>query len=175
MIAGAMSVSERTDGLDARDFRALMRELAGAVTIIAAGAGSDRSGLTATAVCSVSDQPPTLLVCLNRGSQTLDVIRRTGTFTVNVLGGGMTALAEHFAGRTGSTGPDKFSAGEWSVLRTGAPALSASIATFDCNVADVTEVATHAVVFGHVVAGTRGSGGPALLYARSGYWSVGLE
>jgi flavin reductase (DIM6/NTAB) family NADH-FMN oxidoreductase RutF len=170
-----MTVSERTDGLDARHYRALMREVSGAVTIVAAGAGSDRSGLTATAVCSVSDQPPTLLVCLNRGSQTLEVIRRTGSFTVNVLAGTMTALAEQFAGRTGSAGGDKFSVGEWSVLCTGAPALSASLATLDCNVAEVTEVATHAIVFGHVVAGTRGPGGPALLYARGGYWSVGLE
>ena len=62
-----------------------MRHLAGAVTVIATGAPGHRFGLTATAVCSLSDEPPTLLVCVNRPASAHDVISRNGNFSVNLL------------------------------------------------------------------------------------------
>lgn len=177
-----MTASDMNDGiatgvsaLDARGYRDLMREMTGAVTIIAAGRAGDRSGLTATAVCSLSDQPPTVLACINRGSATFDVIARERCFSVNVLGGDMRALAEQFAGRGGATGEGKFAAGAWTTLATGAPALIGSLATLDCTVVEMPDVATHAVVIGRVVAGTHGAGGPVLLYARGAYWAAALE
>ena len=73
-----------------------------------------KAGATATAVCSVSDAPPTLLVCLNRRSQTNPAVVENGVFCVNTLGDGGAEIADMFAGRTGVTGSDRFTSGEWT-------------------------------------------------------------
>ena len=156
--------------VSAREFRDLMRNVTGAVSIIASGPVGERSGLTATAVCSVSDQPPTLLVCVNRAATSREVIARTGSFSVNVLGANCHALATHFSGRTGASGEGKFDAGAWTTLATGAPILTSALAAFDCEVVDIKDVATHSIVIGRVIAGKLGPAGAPLLYARGAYW-----
>ena len=70
--------------MDSNSYRLLMRQQAGAVTIIAVGDAGNRTGLTATAVCSLTDSPPTLLVCVNRTASAHSPIRETRTFSVRV-------------------------------------------------------------------------------------------
>src|SRR5207237_7538914 len=100
-------------------FREAMSRLGAAVHVITTAGPGGKTGATATAVCSVSDAPPTLLMCLNRRSQTNPIVVETGGFCVNTLGDGGSDLADIFAGRTGVSGSDRFATGEWTTLSTG--------------------------------------------------------
>lgn len=94
-----------------------MARFPGAVTIVTSRAGPERRGITATAVCSVSADPPSLLVCLNRKTGTCAMVRETGRFNVSLLAGEAQAIALRFAGADGATGEGKFS--EAAGTRTG--------------------------------------------------------
>jgi flavin reductase (DIM6/NTAB) family NADH-FMN oxidoreductase RutF len=131
--------------------------------ITTAGPGG-KTGATATAVCSVSDTPPTLLVCINRRSQTNPVVVENGVFCVNTLGAGGAEIADIFAGRTGVKRTDRFATGEWTVLTTGSPVLTSAVIAFDCRIVEVRSVASHNVFFGAVETVRLGPAGPALVY-----------
>jgi flavin reductase (DIM6/NTAB) family NADH-FMN oxidoreductase RutF len=151
---------------DAESFKAGMRHLAAHVCLITtAGPGGARRGLTATAVCSVSADPPTLLCCVNRQIAPFAAIRESGIFAVNVLGVNDRDLAEHFAGEI--QGEARFETGVWNTLSTGAPVLESALATFDCRLTRLEEVATHGILFGEIQAvRSRGSSTEPLLYVH---------
>lgn len=136
---------------DAEAFKAGMRHLAAHVCLITTvGPDGARRGLTATAVCSVSADPPTLLCCVNRQISPFATIRESGIFAVNVLGVQDLELAERFAGDI--QGEARFEIGCWIALSTGAPALESALATFDCRMTRLEEVATHGILFGEIQA-----------------------
>lgn len=151
-------------------YRAAMRELAAGVTIIAAGSGEHRRGLTATAVCSVSAEPPTLLVCINRATDGHAAISLGGAFSVNIIGPEHRALADRFAGRNGIHGMERFAEGRWDTLATGAPVLTDALAVFDCRLVHAVDWTTHTVFLGTVVATRISAERPALVY-RAGSFS----
>src|SRR5438045_9045493 len=80
-------------------FREAMSRLGAAVHVITTAGSRGKAGTTATAVCSVSDAPPTLLMCLNRRSQTNPIVTEHGVFCVNTLGAAHADIANIFAGR----------------------------------------------------------------------------
>jgi flavin reductase (DIM6/NTAB) family NADH-FMN oxidoreductase RutF len=138
--------------VDAKAFRRGMRQLSAAVTVVTTGADtSRRAGLTATAICSVSAEPPQLLVCVNRRGEAHARIREWRNFCVNVLCHGQVDIARRFAGMEGAQ-VDRFTDGEWSTLATGAPVLAGCIANFDCELRQEVEAGTHSVFIGEVVA-----------------------
>src|SRR3990167_7561227 len=92
--------------IDAAQFRAAMARFPGAVTIVTALSGSERRGITATAVCSVTADPPSLLVCLNRKTGTCAAVRESGMFNVNLLPDAASPIALRFAGAGGVTGEE---------------------------------------------------------------------
>jgi len=153
-------------------FREAMSRLGAAVHVITTAGPGGKAGATATAVCSVSDAPPTLLMCLNRRTQTNPVVVENGVFCVNTLGDGGAEIADIFAGRTGVQGLDRFATGDWTVLTTGSPALSSAVVVFDCRIIEVRAVASHNVFFGAVEAVRLGPGGPALVYHERAYKRV---
>src|SRR2546428_6282117 len=118
--------------VDQAQFRDAMSRLGAAVHVITTAGPGGKTGATATAVCSVSDAPPTLLVCINRRSQTNPVVAENGVFCVNTLGAGGAEIADIFAGRTGIKGTDRFATGDWIVLTTGSPLLTSPGIQFDC-------------------------------------------
>ncbi|WP_246519938.1 flavin reductase family protein [Ancylobacter lacus] len=158
----------------AADFRAAMRELAGGVTIITAAGPNGPRGLTATAVCSVSAEPPTLLVCVNRATEGHGAIDGAGSFCVNVTATEHRDLAEHFAGRGGLRGAERFLHGRWDTLATGAPVLADALAAFDCRVIQRLDWGTHTVFLG-AVAATRIAAAerPALVYRGGAFHAAG--
>ena len=162
--------------MDATRYRALMRHQAGAVTIIAAGPPGERGGLTATAFSSLSDDPPTVLVCVQRRARTHGVIAATKAFTVNILAREQQALAERFSGRGGLAGEQRFEgSAQWGTLTTGAPVLAGALANLDCELLDEHEFSTHPIFIGRVIDGRfRGEGEP-LLYFRNDYWDIGAR
>ncbi|HET9904477.1 MAG TPA: flavin reductase [Xanthobacteraceae bacterium] len=153
-------------------FREAMARLGAAVNVITTDGRAGRTGFTATAVCSVSDQPPTLLVCLNRKSRGTPLLRENGVFCVNTLAADQEAIADLFAGRTGASGAERFVQGEWMTLATGAPVLRSAAVAFDCRTVDVKTVATHNVFFAVVEAVHIGNPCPALVYHDRAYKKV---
>ena len=162
--------------MDAPHYRALMRHQAGAVTIIAAGRVGARGGLTATAFSSLSDNPPTVLVCVQRRSGTHAVIVASKTFSVNILAHEQQDLAERFSGKSGVSGEQRFVAGGvWETLATGAPILDGALASLDCELLDEHAFATHSIFIGRVVDGRFRTEGIPLLYFRNDYWDIGAR
>lgn len=153
-------------------FREAMSRLGAAVHVVTTNGIAGKTGFTATAVCSVSDSPATLLVCLHRRSRITPVVQENGVFCVNVLDAHSETIADVFAGRTGAFMSERFEAGKWKTLKTGAPVLSSAIVAFDCRIVEVKAVATHNVFFAAIEAIELGHGGPALVYHDRAYKRV---
>jgi flavin reductase (DIM6/NTAB) family NADH-FMN oxidoreductase RutF len=137
--------------VDITQFKAGMRRLAASVNLITTCTpDGQRSGLTATAVCSVSAEPPTLLICVNRGGASHGLLLAAGVFAVNVLAIEDRALADRFASPIPQE--QKFEHGLWASLVTGAPVLESAIAGFDCRITNNIDIGTHGVLFGEIQA-----------------------
>lgn len=152
--------------VDSASFRAAMARFPGAVTIVTTGRGEGRRGITATAVCSVTTEPPSLLVCLNRKTGTCAAVADTGCFNVNLMPHDNASLALTFAGATGVTGAEKFETGDWQVDARGLPILSSAITAFSCEVSEWMVAGSHLIFVGKVVAMARAEGAP-LIYEQS--------
>ena len=153
-------------------FREAMSRLGAAVHVVTTAGPAGKSGFTATAVSSVTDQPAMLLVCLNRRSMSAPIVAQNGVFCVNTLRAGEEHLADLFAGRRGVTQAERFAHGEWTTLKTGAPALASAVVAFDCRIVETKIVASHNVIFGAVEAVRLGAAGAALVYHDRAYKPV---
>jgi flavin reductase (DIM6/NTAB) family NADH-FMN oxidoreductase RutF len=149
-------------------FNGAMRQMAGGVSVITAGIGDERTGLTVTSAISLSMSPPTMIVCVNRAASAWRIIRARRHFCVNALADHHQAVADRFAGLDGIKGAVRYSGANWSALATGALALDDSIASIDCEVEEIVERHSHAIVIGAVRAVTA-HGGKPLLYSQSQY------
>ncbi|QQN63302.1 flavin reductase family protein [Bradyrhizobium diazoefficiens] len=132
------------------DFRSAMRHLTGGVSVITAGRGGDITGMTVTSVTSLSIEPPTLLVSINRDASSFPLIRRHGAFGVNMLTADQLDVAERFAGKGGLKGADRFGGGQWVTGVSGVPLLVGALAAFDCEVEEIVERHSHGIVIGRV-------------------------
>jgi flavin reductase len=127
-----------------------MRQLAAGVSVVTAGSDGDRNGMTASAVCSLSIDPPSLVACLNRAAGTCSRVAESGTFCVNVLGRHHEELAHLFAGRGGVCGEARFATGAWRQGVLGVPVLDDALVSFECEVAAIHDHASHGIVVGLV-------------------------
>lgn len=153
-------------------FREAMSRYGTAVHVITTDGPGGKTGFTATAVSSVSDEPPTLLVCLNRKSLAAPIVRENGVFCVNTLAASDEPLSNVFAGRTGAKLAERFNTGTWSKLSTGAPVLSSAIVACDCRVSEIIAVASHNIIIGIVEGITLGPAVPSLVYHGRVYKTV---
>lgn len=153
-------------------FREAMRRLAAGVTIITAVHEGERGGLTATAVCSLSADPPQILVCVNRSAHAHDLIHKGDKMCVNVLAHGQQDLAARFAGQAGIKGAERFLAGQWIADKTGVPVLEDALASFECVVAERVSASTHTIFIGKVVGVRLRDNGRPLLYASGAYAGI---
>ncbi|WJF90867.1 flavin reductase family protein [Paraburkholderia bonniea] len=131
-------------------FRQAMRRLAATVTVVATGSAPQRSGLTATAVCSLTVDPPQVLACLNASSATCAAIREAGTFSVNLLPSHRQGLAECFAGVGNLHGDQRFARGDWTDETPGSPILHDAVAAMACELRSAWQVDTHFIMIGAV-------------------------
>jgi flavin reductase len=150
-------------------FREGMSRVAGAVHIVTTDGQAGKAGLTVTAFASVCDDPPVLLVCVNRESHSAPRLIGNGVFCVNTLAAADQHLADVFAGRTGLHLQDRFEHGHWGPLTTGAPVLANATVVFDCRITDMRDVATHHVIFGEVMRVAAPGDDDALLYWKRDY------
>ncbi|MCW7945876.1 oxidase [Streptomyces hygroscopicus] len=163
-----MSHSPPASLVEGADFRSMMSRFPSGVSVVTAyGADGTPRGMTCTSLCSVTLEPPTLLVCLRHGSPTLDALLSSGSFVVNLLHSGGRPAAELF----GSGRPDRFGRVLWTDSPTGAgPALGADAhAVADCRVSGTRGVGTHTVVFGEVLGLDQRPEDRPLLYGLRAY------
>lgn len=153
----------------ADNFRNAMRSLAGGVSVITAGRGNDLSGMTVTSVSSLSVDPATLIVSINRKASSWPLLQRHGVFGVNILSSDHIDIAERFSGIGGLKGAERFAGAEWISLVSGVPLLAGALAAFDCEVEHVVERHSHAIVIGRVLDLRLSPGRPALTYWQGQY------
>jgi len=154
------------------DFRDAMSRLAAAVSIITTDGPAGRHGLTASAVCSVTDTPPMLLVCVNRDAGAHAHLLDNGVLCVNVLSGRHQDLSGVFSSK-GVDNADRFARASWHTLTTGAPVLSDAAVSFDCRIARAEQISTHTVFFCEVVAVATAPHADGLIYFNRAYHQLG--
>lgn len=138
-----------TDAL-AADFRHVMRRLASAVAIITSCRDGAPSGMTATAVTSVSVDPPSLIIAINRSASIHDVIADGRRFCVNLLSRSHAELVEPFSGK--SKGAERFAVGAWEEDALGLPFLTDALASVLCEVDGALSYGSHTLFIGKVEA-----------------------
>ncbi|WP_137156203.1 flavin reductase [Rhizobium sp. FKL33] len=148
-------------------YRNAMARLAAAVTIVTTDGVGGKAGFAATAVTSVSDNPPTLLVCLNRGSSAFPAVKANGVVTVNVLSNDHQNLSRLFGGKTPVD--ERFAGADWEKTETGAWRLPDALASFDCRITSIADGATHDVLFCEVIETVVRPDGEALVYFDRDY------
>ena len=156
------------------DFREGMRHLAASVTVITVSHNDKKDGLTATAACSVSAEPPQLLVCVNKEAGAHDLIQEEGVFGVNVLARNQEDIAKRFAGIDGADRIDRYGLGVWTKIITGAPILQGALANFDCQVAKSMTAGTHSIFIGRIV-GINYRSGPPLIYGDAQFTGLSIS
>lgn len=134
----------------AEQFRNGMGRLGSGVCIVTTDGPHGRAGFTASSVCSVSDAPPTLLVCLQRTSSAHAAVTKNGVLCVHTLGHDGMAISRLFGGKTPVD--ERFAGKAWATLATGAPVLQTAPVVLDCRISHSVSVATHEVLFCEVVA-----------------------
>ena len=133
-------------------FRRGMRYLTAGCSIIASDTGTYRAGFTATAVSSLTSEPPRLLVCVNRNVFAHSLISERQALSVNVLKRDQEPLARRFAGMLEGVEPDqRFQEGTWRTAASGAPVLVEALVSFDCRVVETITASTHDVFLCEVV------------------------
>ena len=163
------------DVIEATDFRDAMSLLTTAVNVVTTKGQSGLHGFTASAVCSVTDTPPTLLVCMNQTSRSHVHFLENKTLSVNVLGAQHEPISNAFASKLCSE--ERFQQGSWTELATGAPVLEDALVSFDCEIDDIQQVGTHSVFMCRVVAikcsKQRDGADESLVYFNRAYHQVG--
>jgi len=156
----------------AGDFRHAMRQLTGGVSVITAGKGRDISGMTVTSVSSLSVEPASLIVSLNRESSSWPLVKRFGFFGVNILTADQIDIAERFTGKGGLKGADRFAGASWTTRASGVPLLADALAAIDCEVEDIVERHSHAIVIGRVLDVAVSARTAALAYWQGQYVAI---
>lgn len=158
--------------IEATDFRNAMSLLTTAVNVVTTEGASGLHGFTASAVCSVTDTPPTLLVCMNQASRSHTHFVENKTLSVNVLGAQHEHISNAFASSKLSS-EERFKLGSWAVLETGSPILEDALVSFDCEIEQIQEVGTHSVFMCRVVAIKKSQQDGSLVYFNRAYHQVG--
>jgi flavin reductase (DIM6/NTAB) family NADH-FMN oxidoreductase RutF/nitroreductase len=148
-------------------FKSLMRNVASSVAVITTNQAGRQHGMTATAICSVSAEPATILIVVNRSTRSHPILSATRTFTVNIL-------AEHqhdISGRFSSKQEDPFAGIEYRAGSNGNPIIEGVAAYIECAVVSDVDVGTHTIFIGQVVGGDVSRALP-LVYHEGEYKSL---
>ncbi|WP_298619086.1 flavin reductase family protein [uncultured Zoogloea sp.] len=150
-----------------------MRHLAAGVSIISAADSERKAGLTATAVCSVTTDPPRLVVFVNKNVVACEIIQQSGALAVNVLAGDQEEVARAFAGMVeGVHGDARFGYGSWGTAITGAPMLEGTLSSFDCRVIKMFDESTHHAFLCEVLTVRERNDGQALVYLNGAFRKI---
>ncbi|MCY1666630.1 flavin reductase [Rhizobium sp. SL86] len=160
-----------TASVSKTEFRNAMARVCAPVNVITTNGPAGRGGFTATAMCSVTDEPPTLLVCMNSRSSQTGLFVENRQFCVNVLTQEHRDLAGLFAGQQ-SDMEARYAAADWTNLPSGNQALADAIVSFDCRLIEARLVGTHNIFIGEVIDIRCRRDGHALIYFDRNYVHV---
>jgi flavin reductase (DIM6/NTAB) family NADH-FMN oxidoreductase RutF len=152
------------ESVEAERYRDAMRRVPAAVTIVTTQHDNEANGLTATAVCSVTADPPQVLVCVNREASAHSLIARSRRFVVNFLSEEHEDRARRFSQAKLAT-QERFAGISWVVMATGSPAMADAIVALDCSVNTDLICGTHAIYLANVVDVRVGNAAPLLYRA----------
>lgn len=161
--------AEQVGPIDPATFRRVLGTFASGVTVVTVEYEGVYHGSTVASFCSLSLDPPLVLVCLAQNSANHLLIEQAGRFAVNILGQDGEALSRHFASRQ----PDKFATVPFWLGQTGVPLLEAAIATLECRLVSQFPGGDHSIFVGEVLATTVQDAAAPLLYFRSSYHQLG--
>jgi flavin reductase (DIM6/NTAB) family NADH-FMN oxidoreductase RutF len=151
------------------DFRDALSKATTPVTVVATNGPFGLAGVTCSAVCSVCDDPPTVLLCVNRKSYAASIIKDNGVLSVNWLAAGQAIISQTFAGIGSVPMEERFADEGWRIIATGAPCLMDAAISFDCAVVNTIDVGSHSVIFAEVVAKIQSEECSPLVYHRRQY------
>jgi flavin reductase len=163
---------DETGLLAKQTYRDAMSHLGAAVNVITTDGPGGRAGFTASAVCSVTDTPPTLLVCINRTASVYPAVIANQVLCVNTLAAGQEALSLCFSSKMPMQ--ERFHGSDWRRLETGAPVLAGAIVAFDCRIKSTSSVGSHDVLFCEVLATSHNDEmHQGLMYFHRQYYRLG--
>jgi flavin reductase (DIM6/NTAB) family NADH-FMN oxidoreductase RutF len=154
--------------MDQQLFRHVLGQFPSGVTIVTTCHNRTLHGITVSSFCSLSLDPPLVLVCIDQKCRAHSLIQQSEVFAVNILAENGEGLSRHFASRV----PDKFADIPHSLGETGAPLLEHASATLECRLASVLPGGDHSIFVGRVVAARAYTDIKPLLYHKSGYHRV---
>ncbi|MGY3604146.1 MULTISPECIES: flavin reductase family protein [unclassified Bradyrhizobium] len=149
------------------EFRAAMRTTASGVAVVTTDGEAGRAGVTVSSLCSLSMEPPSVVFSVHRDNRGLALLLANGVFVANVLSDAQERVANSFAGLIPELRDNRFLAGEWSELLTGAPALDGALCNFDCRVASLFDFGSHRIVTGEVLSVRKQAARPLLFCDRT--------
>ena len=158
--------------VSAEEFREALSRVASSVSIVSTDGAHGIAGFTCSAVCSVTDDPPTIMVCVNRKSAANAIIKANGVLCVSSLGAEQVELSQMFAGVGRVPMNERFAGPHWGVLATGSPYCTQSRVALDCRVADIREVGTHSVILAEVLSTVHATDGQPLIYHSRNYATI---
>ena len=158
--------------VDKQPYRDAMARFGAAVNVITTDGPGGKAGFTASAVTSVTDTPPTLLVCANRANDSYPAFMANKVLCVNTLTPAQEGLSPIFAGMTDHSNEQRFEGHDWHTLETGAPVLDKALVVFDCRIDNIVESGTHDVFFCTVEAVRVGTAKEGLIYYGRGYHTI---
>ncbi len=150
-------------------FRSAMRHVAATVYAVTTGHGGERFGIIATSVNSLSFDPPSLLVCVNRAASLHGPMDSAERFCVNVLGVGNRAVADRFM--KGGTGEERFAVGEWEEEH-GVPVLATAQSSLICRTVLRQAFGTHTIFIGELIAARHRANAKPLTYYDGRYIDI---
>ncbi|VEB46879.1 4-hydroxyphenylacetate 3-monooxygenase coupling protein [Salmonella enterica subsp. enterica serovar Havana] len=156
-------------------FRDAMASLAAAVNIVTTAGHAGRCGITATAVCSVTDTPPSVMVCINANSAMNPVFQGNGRLCINVLNHEQELMARHFAGMTGMAMEERFHQPCWQNGPLGQPVLNGALAGLEGEISEVQTIGTHLVYLVAIKNIILSQDGHGLIYFKRRFHPVRLE
>lgn len=143
---------ERTEfDIDPHDLRLAMRRWATGVTVVTSKFNGIQHGMTVSSFTSVSLEPPTVLISLEKSTRTHELVLGSGFYGVTILANGQSEISDRFAGRQ-TEDQNRFIGLDTFTLETGVPLLADGLASFDCRVFSAYEVGSHTIFIGHVLA-----------------------
>lgn len=160
---------EQGVGISQAEFRQVLGHFASGVTVVTTLLDDECYGITVSSFCSLSLDPPLVLICIDRRLNSHDVIAKAGWFGVNILAEDGADLSRHFASRQ----PDKFATVAHHRGEAGLPLLDDALATLECRLVDTLPGGDHSIFVGEVVATNTRDDAKPLLYYRSSYHRLG--
>lgn len=173
-ISSSVSGSETVDDREADeiqkslDFRLAMRRLAAAVSVITTKKDGEWAGLAATSVSSLSMDPPSLLVCINKSATIRSLLKTGQPFAVNLLGQDHSHISTAFGGA--AKGRERFNTGDWAEGGSGVPTLRDAIAVVECEVDGEIDYGSHTIVIGRVTRSSLSQAEEPLIYCNGRYY-----